>query len=179
MLVKPLLGFLRSEIVAYAKAHNLEFREDASNASPDHTRNRIRHELMPLLEESFNLQIRDAVLRLAEQSRWTNEFVNDAAINALNKVVINRDDGVFALDRVLFVELPTIIQASVVRLVLEALGTRERRLTFRHITDILDGVSACDTKGRFTLPDGVDVQFDRTTIRLSRHAAQTNESGLQ
>lgn len=48
--VRPLLGERRAEIAAYAAHHHIPFREDASNADPKYLRNRVRHELLPLLE---------------------------------------------------------------------------------------------------------------------------------
>lgn len=48
--VRPLLGERRAAIAAYAAQHHIPFREDASNADPKYLRNRVRHELMPLLE---------------------------------------------------------------------------------------------------------------------------------
>lgn len=52
-LVRPLLGVPKAALVAYAQAHGIRFREDASNASPDIIRNRIRHRLLPLLRAEF------------------------------------------------------------------------------------------------------------------------------
>ena len=47
---RPLLRISRKQIAAYAKEHGLAFREDASNTDPKYLRNRVRHELLPLLE---------------------------------------------------------------------------------------------------------------------------------
>jgi len=51
-ILRPLLGFTRAELEAYAKTIGLKWREDASNASDDYLRNRIRHHLIP---EMLNL----------------------------------------------------------------------------------------------------------------------------
>lgn len=50
LLVRPLLGFSRAELSAYAAAHELPWREDATNASDDYLRNRLRHQVLPLLD---------------------------------------------------------------------------------------------------------------------------------
>lgn len=47
----PLLFTWRADIVNYAKQHNIPFREDSSNRKKDYTRNKIRHELIPLLKK--------------------------------------------------------------------------------------------------------------------------------
>ncbi len=48
-LCRPLLFTTRDEIVAYASAHHLEWREDSSNETDKYTRNRFRHHLLPWL----------------------------------------------------------------------------------------------------------------------------------
>jgi tRNA(Ile)-lysidine synthase len=50
-LIRPLLGVSRNEIEAYAKAHEINWREDVSNKSHDYKRNFIRHEVLPKFEE--------------------------------------------------------------------------------------------------------------------------------
>lgn len=48
-VVRPLLPFGREEIASYAQSRGLSWREDSSNAKTDYLRNRIRHELLPLM----------------------------------------------------------------------------------------------------------------------------------
>ncbi len=52
-LIRPLLGCAKAELRLFAEQQSLTFREDASNASLDFLRNRIRHELLPLLVKQY------------------------------------------------------------------------------------------------------------------------------
>lgn len=63
-LVRPLLGFSKAELVAYASKQRIAFRQDASNASPDMLRNRVRLELLPLLRRRFQPALNRTVLRM-------------------------------------------------------------------------------------------------------------------
>ena len=74
-IARPLLGMWREEIDAYISAHALAFREDASNTDLRHTRNRLRHEIIPALERSFGRDIRRAVWRAAEILRDEDDFL--------------------------------------------------------------------------------------------------------
>ncbi len=51
ILIRPLLNVSREEISAFQKEHDLSYREDSSNASDKYTRNKIRHHLVPLIQE--------------------------------------------------------------------------------------------------------------------------------
>lgn len=51
IIVRPLLPFTRAEIYAFAGTNKLQWREDSSNASTKYVRNKIRHDIVPLLKE--------------------------------------------------------------------------------------------------------------------------------
>ena len=66
-ILRPLLGIWRTEIDAYLAAHHLEWREDATNADPTHaTRNRLRAEVIPVLERTMGRAVRPALWRAAD-----------------------------------------------------------------------------------------------------------------
>ena len=62
-LVRPLLDFNKSQLADYAKRHHISYREDATNSSSAILRNRVRHELLPLLRKSYQAGIDQTVLR--------------------------------------------------------------------------------------------------------------------
>lgn len=78
--IRPLLVLNREEVLRYLEARSLPFRLDTSNHDARYTRNRIRHELLPLLEERFNPNIIGTLARsatlfqnsLTKQSRSQN-----------------------------------------------------------------------------------------------------------
>ncbi len=65
-ILRPLLGFTRREIEHYATARRLAFREDETNASRTHTRNRLRHDVLPALTEAVGFDPVPALARAAE-----------------------------------------------------------------------------------------------------------------
>ena len=75
-IVRPLRGVWREEIDAYVAEHGLEFCEDPSNADRRHTRNRVRHEILPLLAKAFGRDVRAALLRSAEILREEDAFLS-------------------------------------------------------------------------------------------------------
>ncbi len=54
-VVRPLLSISRQELKGYAQANEIVWREDASNASDDYLRNRVRHHLTPVLRDTFGM----------------------------------------------------------------------------------------------------------------------------
>ena len=75
-IVRPLLGVWREEIDRYVAEQGLEFCEDASNADPRHTRNRVRHEILPMLAKAFGREVRAALRRSADILREEDAFLS-------------------------------------------------------------------------------------------------------
>ena len=76
-LIRPLLGIGRSEIETYMAENGIPYREDRSNADQEYTRNRIRLDLIPKLEQEYNPGIVKALCRLAETASADAEMLND------------------------------------------------------------------------------------------------------
>jgi len=74
-LLRPMLGVWREEIDVYIRERALTFREDKSNQEVEFTRNRIRHELFPVLERVFGRDVRRAVWRTAVILRAEEEWL--------------------------------------------------------------------------------------------------------
>jgi tRNA(Ile)-lysidine synthase len=76
-ILRPLLSATRPQVEAYLAGLGQKWREDASNRDPAHTRNRIRHQLLPELEQ-WNPRIREHLANMAglardEESYWQAE----------------------------------------------------------------------------------------------------------
>ena len=74
-IVRPLLGFTRDEITAYARARQLTWREDKSNASRAFTRNRLRHDVLPALAKAVGFDPAPALARTAEILAAEEEWI--------------------------------------------------------------------------------------------------------
>ena len=72
---RPLLGVTRPQIDAFRKQQKVRFREDATNAGLEHTRNKLRHRILPLLAEVMSESYRAAILRAAEILRGEEELI--------------------------------------------------------------------------------------------------------
>ena len=76
--LRPMLELSRRDVVDYLSEKNIPWREDSTNADIRFFRNRVRHRLIPLLDESFP-RWRKAVSSLAETQSLTADFIHDEA----------------------------------------------------------------------------------------------------
>jgi tRNA(Ile)-lysidine synthase len=78
-LVRPLLAVRRAEVRRYLHALGQDFREDSTNVDGRFTRNRLRHELLPLVRAEFNADVDEAILRLARQAGEAQQVISQLA----------------------------------------------------------------------------------------------------
>jgi len=64
-IVRPLLVLDRADIECWLRKRNIQWREDETNRDQSYARNRLRHEILPLLRESFNPRLDDTLGHLA------------------------------------------------------------------------------------------------------------------
>lgn len=86
-VIRPLLGVSRSAIEGYLRDAGLDYLEDSSNADPKYVRNRVRHELLPLLREEFNPQIDSALRHLAVLSGDEDDFLGGLVTETMGRCV--------------------------------------------------------------------------------------------
>ncbi len=102
-LARPLLDVPKATLQCFADEHKITFSEDASNASLDFQRNRIRHKLIPLLTRDYQPALTRAILRAMELIGAEAEFAASAARDWL--VTVRKQD---------FNHLPAAVQRRVV-----------------------------------------------------------------
>ena len=157
-IARPLLGMWREEIDAYISAHALAFCEDPSNADPRHTRNRLRHEIIPAIERAFGRDIRRAVWRAAEILRDEDDFLaGQPALRDLPET----------LETAALREQPVAMQRRIIHTWLKARGVAEIGFTeVEAVRGLLNG-----RRAKVNLPGGVHARRRAKKIFLERPGA--------
>jgi tRNA(Ile)-lysidine synthase len=100
-IIRPLLFLTRNEIDEYAKKHDIQWREDSSNASDKYVRNKIRHHLVPILKE-LNPNFITSFLKTENYLQQSQSMVEDAASMVYQQVAHEEGDQVhFNLSKLL------------------------------------------------------------------------------
>jgi tRNA(Ile)-lysidine synthetase-like protein len=76
-LIRPLLSTSRQQVEGYLLSMGQPFRQDSSNLSLQFLRNRVRGEVLPMLERDYNPRLRQALCETAEIAAAENEFIED------------------------------------------------------------------------------------------------------
>lgn len=151
-LIRPLLDVTRPEIETYLRALHQPWREDATNQSPEFLRNRVRHELLPLLAREYNPSIREALATSANIAREEQDFWDVTTSNVLPDLRTDTQN----IDVSRFLTMHMALQ----RRVLKALAPRE--LDFAHIELAREFILAAQA-GERELARGVTLRLQRST----------------
>lgn len=176
-LIRPLLGVRRADLARFARENQINFREDATNAAAEFLRNRIRHELLPLMRRRFQAGVDETLLRTMEIIRGQSEAVEALATRWL------------AERRPAFAGLPVAVQRSALKLQLRQLKVVEEfdlieglRIASRKYFSISPGKSvARDEQGRVAIQTSGRAGFLATTspIAIQGRAGRGGLAGLR
>lgn len=103
-VIRPLLSFSRQQMEEYASVNKLKWREDSSNASDKYLRNKIRHHLVPLLNE-LNPNFMSSFEKTQSFLSEAQELVDDAAIMVYQQVAREEGEDIY-FDLVRLLQLP-------------------------------------------------------------------------
>jgi tRNA(Ile)-lysidine synthase len=166
-VVRPLLEIGRDELRAYLTSIGQPFCEDASNADVSIPRNRVRHELLPLLRERFSPTMRDVLAREASIARQDEDRLEQEAIDLASSIVLRGETReTVQLDRSALTSLHPALAVRVARLALQY-GATGRFVGFDHIERLLEFARQPDDHGMLTLPGQHVVRHGRT-LTLSK-----------
>lgn len=96
LLRRPLLAYSRKDIEAYAKEHQIQWREDSTNSSAKYIRNRLRHEVIPVLKE-INPQLLQVFAQTQRNLRDSDRLA-EGYIQKVMREVIDNDEYGFNFD---------------------------------------------------------------------------------
>jgi len=169
-LIRPLLEIWRREILAYLGRHRLAYRTDPTNADTRLLRNRIRHELLPLLEREYNPGIKEGLTHLAAQCAWDYAYLEGAAQRQWKRLAKSLGTSEVGLSIAAFRRQPKAMQCHVVREAIHRLRGDARAFEFRHWREVERLFSERPAGTLLDLPDGVQLRRDRERVICRRLA---------
>ena len=166
-LIRPMLGVGREEIERYCRDKEIIPRLDETNLNTDFTRNRIRLELLPLLEQKFNPRVRHGLQRLSHLLTLDRDFLELMSEAGLSRLLFKEEEHCLMLDGKALLDEHEALQGRILRLaVRRLLGTVPRDMGSIHVRTVLDLMQNGSPHGMLYLPGGVRVSrsYDNLTL---------------
>jgi len=162
-VIRPLLGIRRNELREFLHSIDQSHREDSSNLDLRFTRNRIRHELLPMLD-SFNPRIAEVLNRLSQQAAELHENAEIETAMRLREVELPRAGGMLIFDTGKLESLTEPQRRGVLRMAWQREGWPEQGMTFAHWIRLAK-LESCD------FPGGIRVKKIGNVFQLGKQSS--------
>ena len=153
-VIRPLLERARAEIEGFLALRGRKTRKDPTNIDPVFMRNRIRHELLPLMEKRFNPRVR-AMLARAAQVLGEEDSYMEAAAEALFHKLVRRKGRIISINLGALSRVALALRRRVLLSAAVAGGAEQKRLVQPHLDALVRLVVA--GKGAVHLPGAIAV----------------------
>ena len=164
-LIRPLLGVRRAGIIEHLNERGLSFREDSSNADAAHTRNRLRNELLPLIESEYNPAFGESLLRLARSATDVHELLLDLAHTAAADCLSGNTIGIEGFGLAHGAVRPLLIDRAAA-----AADPRHPQFDAKHYDAVVELAFGARAGSRLDLPGRIVVARSRDAISFARGA---------
>ncbi len=174
-VIRPLLGLRRRDLLGELREAGLDWVEDPSNLDPKFLRNRIRHELLPFLQASYDADVVEALNRVARLARESVETIERTATIELDRLAgaeagpLPREAApsreAIVLRRSALAALPPPVGAEILRLAARRLGGRTDLRAWGH-RGLRRVLAAPQPRRPFRL-GGVTVEVSGDRVRIA------------
>lgn len=150
-VIRPLLEVSREEIVYYLRSQNLSFLLDQSNEDVSMTRNKVRLQLLPLLEKEYNRNIRQVIRQTAALLSEDEAYLSEICAQIYPSLLLERSTKAVRLNAQKLRMQPGNLQKRFVRHAFEEISGLEQ-LHWQHVTDIVEHLHGSAQVWQLDLP---------------------------
>lgn len=163
-LIRPLLTTSRREVEDYLARHGVPHMEDSTNADDTYTRNRVRHQLIPLLEEMNPGFVRRLSLA-SPRLRADNDYLNDLAWQLFRQSRRREED--LLIPAASIAQAPVPVASRAVRLLLAEAAGGDWDCSAAHIETVLALCQTASPSAQASLPHGLTARREYDLLVLT------------
>ncbi|PHV71214.1 tRNA lysidine(34) synthetase TilS [Sporanaerobium hydrogeniformans] len=175
-MIRPLLCLERSEIEDYCQKQKVPFREDATNLLPIYTRNKIRLECIPYIQDTINPNIVRTLGEHSQLYRESETFLKEYTLERF-KETVQIVDQALVFDLGLFSQEASYIQKRLVYLGIEKLVGSSKDITLKHIQSSI-ALTQQQTGKKVHLPYGIVVSRQYNRLMLTKKEGKKEHVSL-
>ncbi len=163
-IIRPLIEIEKKEIEDYCKNNNFQFIFDKSNLSLEYSRNKVRLQLIPLLEKEYNKEVVNNIYKNSQLISEEENFLDEFAKEVFDEITTAKK-GKLYLDVEKLNSSNIVIQRRIFRKAIYFLSNDYKHLSFNHIEQCVSLINA-NNGVSFNLPEGVRVikEYDKICI---------------
>ncbi|MEK7286918.1 MAG: tRNA lysidine(34) synthetase TilS [Nitrospirota bacterium] len=163
VIIRPMLSLTKADILSELSAAKVSFVEDPSNNDKRYVRNKIRHELIPVLT-SYNPAIKKVLLREAALLEEEGRFIETEVALVIQKIITAEEADTISFDLSRFLSLPLTLRRRVVRWGIQKVRGDLTGISFEAIERVLRRVFEQPESFILSLPRGIRISQQKTAL---------------
>lgn len=167
-LIRPLLAVSRSDVVDFLARLDQPYLTDETNDALAYTRNRIRHVLLPLLQEEFNPRVPVALVRLSQQARDVQDLIDELAGELLLSAVCEATPDRVRLDAAPLRSARRHLVREALRLLFMQQNWPRRGMGFDAWDQLAELAQTAQAPKSLTFADGITACYRRGVLTIER-----------
>ncbi len=177
ILIRPLINISKKEIEAFLTESDQAYMVDSTNTDPIYLRNRIRHELIPLLQSNYNPEITTALDRLSHILSQENDYFDQQVEKMIDDLCLDSDMNSISFLKSKICKLHPALLNRLLRTAILRVKTNLRRISLLHITDIVNFIHSNSPGTKLDLPDKVRVYKNKDVILIKQENKSLRDMG--
>ncbi|NLD50506.1 MAG: tRNA lysidine(34) synthetase TilS [Clostridiaceae bacterium] len=178
-IIRPLLGIERKEIEAYCELYNLNPRIDSSNLKNIYTRNKVRLDAIPYIDNLFDTDIVNSISKMSIILKDENSLIERYIDDLYNKVVAcDGNSGELLLDIELFQSYNIAAKRRILRRALKQLKGSTRGIENTHIESVINLTENGKTGSVLHLPSGIRILKSYKTVKVYEFKEDGSDSNF-
>ena len=165
-IIRPMLNIAKTEIILYLSERNLTSMVDQSNSSPEYSRNRVRNELIPVMENIRNGS-KDSILRTSKSVHLLSNYMDQTASKLLGDCLRDTTDNSMYIDRELFSSYHPSVQIQIFRLVINTILKSTAGILAVHWESMQQLALDGSTGSYLKLPNNIHLNITKNDLVLS------------
>ena len=162
-IVRPLIRVNKKEILDFVKSSGMKYVIDKSNCDTRFIRNKIRHDIFPILEKC-NPRIKRTLVNISDNLREDLGFINDAKEKALK----SKGSGIKGIEIKDILLQPKAVRKEVFKELFKEAGGNIKKLTYRHWMDVDKFLRSAEGNKSLDLPGQVKVIKQKKKLIFTR-----------
>ncbi|MDR7855679.1 tRNA lysidine(34) synthetase TilS [Tissierella sp.] len=173
-IIRPILGIDRKEIEEYIEKNGIRTVLDKTNLMPIYSRNKVRLELIPYIQDNFNPNIINTLWRMSKIAAIDSNFLESYSEKRFNIMVKNQDKHCIILNRDMFLSEDKSIQQRIIRISILKINDSLHGISENQISSALNIFSMSETGKEVHMSNNIVAKTSYGDLIIERYKEKIN-----
>ncbi len=172
-IIRPLLSCRKQELMNWLREQKITWREDSTNTSNEYSRNCIRNQILPIMEE-VNAQAVKHIADFAQEMTSYRMFIGKMISEYKEKEILQMQDGSYETDRCHLLQQDIVFAKTVIYEMLALVSGKKKDIGNVHVQDVYELLENQSGK-RVSLPYGMEAEVSYEKLIIRKRLKKTGQ----